>query len=436
MRFVMPSPLSFKNAIQRYRSFPLAKRIEEAILYLLLFSLPLGTRILLFQGQDAYQSGFLYASDILLLLLLGLFVYRGGVKNAASKGKPFVLPALFFFFWLILAALASQNSLLGLYRSLKIVECMGLFFYIATQMGSGTRYKTGLAFVLAGGVLQAALALFQALFQGDLGLWILGENMLSVFLAGVAKIDILGAKFLRVYGTLPHPNILALLLVISLALSLWLASKKRQAVLPLLPLPFISAALLLTFSRTVIVFGLLAIALWLLWNYQKRALRGLIVLACSLVVFVSILFPLLANRFDITSKDEGIALRGVYVRHALQITKNAPLLGVGPGMFTAAQQDQYVDYELPRWANQPVHNMYLLLAAEAGLPSLVFFLWLIFVIVGQAQRKQHVWFYLSILVLILALFDHFFLSFQQGALLFWLTLGMAGIKARDAAYEN
>lgn len=89
---------------------------------------------------------------------------------------------------------------------------------------------------------------------------------------------------------------------------------------------------------------------------------------------------------------------------------------------------------------QPVHNIYLYLFAQIGLVGGALFMFFTGSVLVSLWRKsqgksQTLTFYRAMLVLILGvlftgLFDHFFLTTQQGELLFTVILGMSLIKLK------
>ena len=124
--------------------------------------------------------------------------------------------------------------------------------------------------------------------------------------------------------------------------------------------------------------------------------------------------------------------------------KSHPIFGVGLNNFLVElpnvhKQDSNVFYL------QPVHNIYLLILSQTGIVGFGFFIWFI----GKTYQKLKAQSsklkatsknlksekdYLIIdplslivalsVILILGLFDHYFLTLQQGQLLFAFTLGL------------
>ena len=108
---------------------------------------------------------------------------------------------------------------------------------------------------------------------------------------------------------------------------------------------------------------------------------------------------------------------------ALQMLKDHPLLGVGLNNFTVRMSEYG---EVSGWARflQPVHNVYLLIAAETGILGLILFLCLLFSVFRLLWRSKNYLFLISLSqISFLCFVDHYFWSLQQTALLFWLLVG-------------
>jgi O-antigen ligase len=104
--------------------------------------------------------------------------------------------------------------------------------------------------------------------------------------------------------------------------------------------------------------------------------------------------------------------------------KDHPLLGVGLNNFTVAM-DEYG--QVSGWTRflQPVHNVYLLVAAETGLVGFIAFIGLLFIVFCSLIKKRNYLLLISMTqITLLCLFDHYFFTLQQTDLLFWLIVGL------------
>jgi O-antigen ligase len=107
--------------------------------------------------------------------------------------------------------------------------------------------------------------------------------------------------------------------------------------------------------------------------------------------------------------------------------KDYPLSGVGLNNFIVYLPNYWSLTGFTYWL-QPVHNLYLLILSETGWLGLLIWLWFLFL---TAQRlflkKENKGFLLGALsiILLLGLFDHYWLTLQQNQLLLTILLGLS-----------
>jgi O-antigen ligase len=324
----------------------------------------------------------------------------------------------------------SQNLVISSYFLVKILLAIGLFLYLKLNLTKKIFLNTLRIFAI-GGLIQSIVALGQYIRQSNLGIRYLGESIIAPNLPGVAKLSFLGEKLIRSYGTFAHPNILACFLLLALYSAIYLSLKNKSVYL--FSLPIISLGLILTFSRTVLFLGLVLLIIFFTYNClktkKKEILKPVLVSFISFTVFSLIFLPHLTQRFNIQKEEQAVFLRTFYNKASRQIIKKSPFLGVGLGNFTFKLKEIYPD--LKSWQYQPAHNIYLLIVSEVGiLALLVFILFLAFLLQAnllklKTYNLKHFMFYiLSFAFLCIGLFDHFFLTINQGILIFWLTLGI------------
>ncbi|TSC53767.1 MAG: Uncharacterized protein LiPW39_99, partial [Parcubacteria group bacterium LiPW_39] len=233
---------------------------------------------LIWQGGgnfNEWTSVYLYTSDILIVALIFLWWRRGARE---IKWKDFLKVEFWkktegaLLIFLIIAGLSiiiSPNKTLGLYGFFKLLEFALLFLYVRNNFAKLFNWEKLWQFFIAGAALQSAIALIQFFTQKSLGLKFLAESPLNSDLAGVAKIIVDGEKIIRAYGLVPHPNVLAAILIVAIFGLIWLFLKKYQrldmAKKTIFGAVFIllSSALFLTFSRTIIIVGLILLIWWL-----------------------------------------------------------------------------------------------------------------------------------------------------------------------------
>jgi O-antigen ligase len=238
-----------------------------------------------------------------------------------------------------------------------------------------------------------------------------------------------GLRWLRAYGTLPHPNMLGVYLVACLAGPLvgYLQTGKARWLGPLL---IGTVALFLTFSRAA---WLGCAALWVCaWVLSPVAVRKRVVTAgvsagIALIIFVIALNPLVISRAsasgesdrEVSSTIERLGLMQV----ALDFIRSRPLNGVGGGVFTVAMAATAPVAE-------PVHNLPLLAASETGLgggAAVVGLMGLMGLRVWRRRGKggrESILAAALIASLVIAQFDHVFWSLSEGRLWAALLIGL------------
>ncbi|PIQ92482.1 MAG: hypothetical protein COV69_02475 [Parcubacteria group bacterium CG11_big_fil_rev_8_21_14_0_20_39_14] len=487
-------------------------RVEKILFYLLLFCLPFQTRLILKEwffrrslggGGGAefneWNSAFLYLTDLFILAILSLWFYRSRISWLSAKHGQKINIILGLFFALSALSLSgAQNSGLGIYQLIKLAEFIFLFLYLKNNFtphlfgqassntkerkpiggsaltkpiflrasaGKGAGFKLNRVYqvLIASGLLQSFIAIWQFAFQKDLGLRILGESFLSPNIEGAAKIVVSGTKMLRAYGTFPHPNVLAAFLLFSIFsfYFFYLKFKKPSLCSNLISLSvftFLTLGLFLTFSRIpIILFFFFSICLFLVLFFKKKFYKlyhSKTLLISSLFLFavilcVALMLPEFYSRFVEKSVDPGIHLRYFYNFISLSMLKENPFFGQGIGNFVWKLQDfqgslraanliykldvpeiEIIPHEAPSWLFQPAHNVYLLIAAEIGVVgALLFLVFLSLIIVPlikiiKENNLFFIFYFLFFIFLALSLFDHFFWTLQQGRLMFWILCGI------------
>lgn len=464
-------------------------KIEKLLFYLFVFVLPFQTRWIIYQYGGSFNewtSIYLYLTDILLLAVFLFWFWRRKNERHLQEGLKISQRLKTVGFWLavflivaFISLVNAKNISLGFYGWFKLLEMVTLFFYLksnavilsppeASEESRGTQRSNdgkinfrNLAriFVLSG-LFQSIIALGQFINQESLGLKWLAESPLALDKVGVAKIAVVSpvggaVKMLRAYGSLPHSNVLAAFLLVCLffLFFLWL-SRERS----LTGNAFFSAAfylmffgLCLTFSRTIILTFLLASFLYFvicLWQVTqtidiglfKRLVLVFLIFIISAGFFAFAFWPEISSRFNVSLNEEAVSLRIFYNETALAAISRQPLLGLGLANFVWEIRNEL--NLLASWLHQPVHNIYLLIAAETGLFGLIAFLMFIIRLLTLSLRGvrlrqmaeaddeailfilRNLSFLLFLSFLFIGLFDHFFLTLQQGQLLFWLVLGL------------
>lgn len=381
-----------------------------------------------------YSSFFIFLSDLFLFAAFGLYgmaVAKGEVKGSFRYGYlPFTIGLLLLLLFFTVSVFLSEFRILSLWQVFRFGELFLLYLLLVNEL---LDRREVIRFFLCGVVLQALIATGQYLFQSSVGLRVLGEPIIDPNLPGVAKIDVDGVKLIRSYGTFSHPNVFGGTVAIALLWAFYFFRKKMWWLVGIGGV--LLAGLLFSFSRS----AFLALAGGLLVFFslsEKRIKLRQVLLWGSIILFLIVLFNLegvLVERVFMGDDVQSGLERMQYMNISKQMMMDHPF-GVGLGHFTLYMQD-YTITELAPWTMQPVHNVFLLLMNEVGIAGGLFFVGLLcflFFSLLRALRLQNederlfVFLSLTILtiILIVSLFDHYFISLYQGQVVLFLYFGL------------
>jgi len=360
-----------------------------------IFTAPFNISLLLWQPlfstgyYNPYISVSLFLSEILILLAFCLSWKRNKITK---KTKAILLITLGLILWSIHFA---ENQLGATLNSLHLLTGIAIVRLIQKNIIPLKEVKKWFVYSIT---LQATFGMLQFAYQHSLGLHWLGEAWINPESSGIAKTPILGGKpLLRAYGTFAHANILA---AFSLVAFLWRKSipQKHQNLITLILL----GGILFSFSKAVFLTGIL---LWIIHPHTKHKFAVSIGLLIALRLFMPIL-----------STQETIQERLQYNAISIEMLVHEPQ-GVGFHQFTDRMQE-FTTEKLQPWQFQPVHNIYLLMANEFGIIGVLLILTMLF---KHLSREKSTF----IALIILGLFDHYFLSLYPGIFLAALILGIS-----------
>jgi O-antigen ligase len=198
--------------------------------------------------------------------------------------------------------------------------------------------------------------------------------------------------------------------------------------------------LTVSFSRAglgAVVLTIILLLGWLLivrWSNRKVVWLSVVIAAAFLAAFLCF-HQFLSTRA--TFADNAVKARVFYDRLGWDVFKHYPWQGIGFGTSVLHMQE-FSPIKLAPWEIQPIHNYYLLAAAELGLVGallfIIFFLQHWVKLFQQLTKKnqgtdpdQYLYRLCLLTILtccfILMLFDHYFYTIEQTQLLLWLVLG-------------
>jgi len=376
------------------------------------------TRLGLLAALAATIPVSIFASELLLVLSVVLLAVRILRRSASFPRTPLDGPLLALVVWTLLAASFASEPLVAHEESKKLVLFALLYVAVDTLALPEERERV-LAAALVGGLAQSGLMLMQRYAlgfdtltrrpPGFLGHYMSAAGVtMALLLLAIARLatgprervraadlalplgvllGVVAVAFAVAHG---HGLIATRVFVLALAglagfvaLSRGALARAAPAAVPYLVLPFAAWALVVSQTRSAwlgTACGLGALGRLALLRAPRWAWPAL-----AAGVALVLLVPG-AIRSRLTLVDESSRDRYYMWQAGLDMVMERPVFGQGPGMVEV----MYPRFKWPEAPNprQPhLHDNVLQIAAERGLPGLVFFLWWVGVAFLAALRE-------------------------------------------------
>jgi O-antigen ligase len=356
----------------------------------------------------------IFASQVLLVLSLGVLVARLVARRARLFPTTLDTPLLALVVWTLLSASFARDPVRSHEDSRKLV-LYALFYLAAELLTRAHDRERVLHAVLLGGLALAGLMVVQHLFLGydrldrrpagflghymtasgvTMGVFLLASariafgprsrprladfRLAAVVLAGVGAV---AAAIAAGHGVWAMRVYVAALAALAAAVSLSdsPAARAAEATLAVVAAPVAAWALVVSQTRGAWIGAVVGLAVIVF----LRAPR-FVWLVGAATAAVLVLRPTVGERFtigDASSRD-----RYYMWQAGLDMVLDKPVFGQGPGMILGA----YPRYRWPE-ATHPIqphlHNNLVQVAAERGLPALAFFLWWAIAVFAAALRE-------------------------------------------------
>jgi O-antigen ligase len=467
------------------------KLAAQIALAVLIIAIPWQARWIIVAGElqgDPWEfaTRSLYVTDLLWLIAFLIWI---GYERTQPRGT-FWLPsfrrALLGFG--ILAGLALLLSPWALHPDIALARWLtwmeGIFLFVMVVKGPLNLVRMSILVVLSA-LVQAALGLVQFWHQTTWATTWLGMAAHPAGAAGTAVIEGISQRWLRIYGMMDHPNILAgwFGLAVLLACGLMLEEGFRPRRGHGIRLWFLWGSLItitwaffLTFSRSSIVAcGVIFLGmLWVLgrrkllqpvhpsslpptlrttvptietWMFRRLLRVGWVVLVLGVLLLLLYPQPFL-TRMNASARLESRSLteRRMQWREGWTILAKRPIEGVGLGNAAHAVVED-VDPDRRAWEAQPMHNIFFLAWIELGILGLAgwIFLWGELLASSSASLRSalsrssragllvgvlhRTWGMVGLGILLFVLLtsqtDHFWWSLHSGQFMFFLAVGIA-----------
>jgi hypothetical protein len=364
---------------------------RDRLLLLLLALLPWQARYIkeaaaLFGVPWEQGTAALFVLDVLLLAAITCHLLDVAVScEPRKRGAPM---------WLELAALIPVYAFISVFWAYDTTGA--LFSLIRLCEGYALAYLlwvskmplvSALRAFVFGATVSAAVGLWQFFTQTSFASAWLGVSAHPAGEAGVAVIENASGRFLRAYGTLPHPNVLGGYAAAGLIAVSALSMHARRFRAPL----FVSALLLgaglaASFSRSAWLAAACAFATALLFpratgtaEARRHVAPALLATLGGAVVVAFFAWPMLSTRlsFDGRLEARSVAERAVAATGGTEMLLRYFATGVGVGNYLPTA---FLSLGVPEdvYAMQPPHFVPLLLGAELGFFGLAILLGFVF----------------------------------------------------------
>jgi hypothetical protein len=381
----------------------------------------------------------LYLSDLPFMVLLALWIFellKGKQKLFLPKSNWI---AVAYIVWSGLSLTKAEDMASGFFDFMRLAKLYVLYLYVANNVRSKQTLTILVRFLMIGVILQGLLCLYQYLAQ-DIGLVVAGlQRRLhsDEFLRNMDPFFNISqeGQIRRASGTVGPTNSQAQFFefLLPVALLLWLTAKSRRTYLFYFASFFLGlSGLLVTFSRGgfvgisvgIVVILILATRFGMI---SKKKLLSFVVLGLGLSIVTS---PLVYK--FMVARPEAATARFYLAKVGLEMVRAHPILGVGLNNHVVVKPQ----YDTRSYVLQmPVHNHFIIIASEVGVPGLLLFMGFLAVtcrLALSASRSDD--FFLASVALgifggLVAITTHVMfdiLGTHTVMTLFWLYAGLAG----------
>ncbi|EKD76657.1 MAG: hypothetical protein ACD_43C00030G0007 [uncultured bacterium] len=389
----------------------MAKHLETILSYGIVFFillLPWQTHYELIPGINNLTTINLYGFDIVLVILLIVFTLVWYRRNSTFDWLPLLL-GLGVIVLTLFSAYWAEDKTVAFYYWLHLSCGLGLMAIISHSYIKLTTIGWTL---VTTGLLQTTAIIWQWCTQNVTATKWLGIAEQLAWESGPAVVVTAAGRWLRAYGTMPHPNSAAGWMLLALFAALWLWSLKpalRQRNWLMLCAALLTTGLVLTFSRTaIVVFGLVLVSGWFVTKINRQLIG---IMAGTGLILGICLWPLVTSRLQpqLTYIEQlSLTERVSQYKEASQLFLRYWPTGVGIGQYTIAHTNK----QQPQ--RQPVHNVPFMTIIELGIFGTVcwyaFIIYLLVQALTKSARSNGVvrWLALSLIaLLIMSLFDHY-----------------------------
>lgn len=415
-------------------------RYARILFYALLILLPLGTRNIYRIGEIAGVPSepatvSLFGTQLLVLFFAAAAVIAGWRRRRWLGAFPgaAVLFALFAFVSSLWAWDPQTGAISAGYLALGALALIGIAILRPDP-------HTSAAWLSAGAVLQSMLGLWQSFTQRVTASTLLGVAEHAPGDQGAFVVETVAGRWIRAYGTFPHPNVYGLYVAIGIICVVCLYMRTTDAhrrTILVAGLAVLSAGLTVAFSRSAwvaLAVGLIIVAVMARGDgaaVRRRFVASVLCVIMGAIALGAVHADATMTRIAGKGRLEAISMseRTSQLRDAAMLFADRPILGAGMGQMPLALWLTHPDDRSP-YAYQFVHDIYILAAVELGVIGLLAFLSVIALWVRALRKRglhtvEPAFLAGAAAILAAGLVDHFPWSLWQGQLMMWILWGLS-----------
>jgi len=367
------------------------RNFKQFFLALSVFCLPIRLNVHLIYKMTPYAQHKGLAISLFDILFVCLFLYwlfQLLLRHQKFRFYPTItIPAMAYLALAGISAFFSQDTTLSFAMFINLSRGFIIFIYFANNVRSEKEVRLIVAMLMCGVLIQFLVGSLQYVTGGTLGLTLFGEGdrAFRTTLAGASALS-------RVGGTIGSANSLAMYLNLMLPVIFSFVFVRIQS-----PFRWIAAIVfilgglteILTMSRGGWVALTVAVVIVLYGVFKKQYQSRIKSYVLTMTIILLITFPVIFAFVDVQKRlfedDYGAAYgRLPQMKVAFNIIAHHPFTGIGLNNYSTVMNRydrtrEMKTYQFP----YPVHNAFLLIAAESGLPALFCF---IFVFIGIFRK--------------------------------------------------
>lgn len=358
-------------------------------------------------------------SDVFFALLMVFSVivfFRRKINLKKIEPIDLVL-ALFFFYGILADIIVSNNLPLSLLLKKELFELIFVYFVIKfTVKDHQLLYRLFLSLLISLTLFEVFIALQQFIYSSPVGKRLEATSGIEAFGQGADETYFV----FRPLGTFFHANYFAMFLTAILPFFTFLIIKSKELFIKIMYF-LVIVSLILTLSRAAWLASFISILLILFYlEYQKKILLIRSMSIKKIALYLLLIVPLLiysAPRIikiqNIFDEGGGLNLRTKQASEIKELISQSPFFGTGTGLSVIKAMEKNPKGVFSNFPS-PIHNYFLLIAVENGLPYLGFFILFLFLSIKKLFSYGKVLAFFSIVgiiaVIIVGLFQPFFVG--------------------------